>query len=80
MTPSSQLLRRLQQIQFIKGRLLDAELKYKNTQPDFKDINNQEAVFHRKTLQSTVKCYGCGGSHFLRDCPKKASMKRETRA
>lgn len=54
-------------LEFVKNRLLDAELKLK----DLQGPTERNTVFLTKKNQKDYKCYGCGGDHFLRDCPEK---------
>lgn len=59
-------------IDFVKSRLLDAELKEKNSSRQA--TSNSEYMF---TTSDSKKCFSCGDpGHFVRNCPKKFNRGR----
>lgn len=54
-------------LEYVKSKLLDAELKYKNNQGQ-----TQREEFSFAMGQTGQKCYNCGEpNHYARDCPKE---------
>ncbi|CAB3233177.1 unnamed protein product [Arctia plantaginis] len=63
-------------VEFIKGKLLDAELKEKNQQKNIQKKSNPHSGY---VFQSaSLKCYNCGEpNHFARNCPNKAQCSNQ---